>query len=62
MDKRKQEEITKKEMKEKEASIRLLEELLDMLSKPLTALGNDAPPSAFEASESGDVVCVVNGQ
>ncbi|XP_076438869.1 LOW QUALITY PROTEIN: tyrosine-protein kinase Fer-like [Babylonia areolata] len=51
----KQAEVTKKELQEKEASIKALEELLELLSRPLNQLGDAAPPSAFLAAENGDM-------
>lgn len=49
--KRQQKEIQEKEMVEKKASIRQLEELLKIIQEPLNSLGDAAPPSAFDEPE-----------
>ena len=57
VEQKKKEEIEKKEIEEKVASIKCLEALLELLKKPLDILGDDDPPSAFEAMDGGgDVV------
>ena len=56
VEQKKQEEIEKKEMEEKQAIIKQLEDFLEMIKAPLDLLGDASPPSAIDAVDGGDVV------